>query len=365
MSNLHKKLTKKRVLIPTAIILLLIVARILLPFVLLRVINDRLANLDGYRGYVKDIDLHLYRGAYVIDSIDFVKTGDSIPVPFVSVKTVDLSVQWEALFDGRIVAEIILTKPDLNFAVAKGKSGGGEGGKVHQSGEGVDWVKTIKDLVPIKINRLVVSDGKIAYRDFSTDPEVDVRIDHLDMEASNLSNATSDSSRLPSSVEATGNAFGKGNFNLSAKMNILKKIPDLDLNFSIESVDMTHFNDFLRAYSNADVESGIFNLYTEVILNDSELEGYVKPVMEHVDVVDWKKEDEPFIDKLWESLVGAVAEIFENQPTDRLATRVPLRGNVEDIDAGLLTTIWNIFRNAFIEAFSKDLEGTIEFSSGG
>lgn len=338
------------------IAVILIGIRIALPFVVLKVVNNKLADLDGYRGYVKDIDLHLYRGAYIIDSIDFVKTGDSLPLPFVSVKEVDISIEWRALFKGRIVSEIILNTPALNFA-----TGDSDKGEVTQSGEETDWIQTVKELTPFSINRFEVINGTIAYKDFATEPKVDIRITHLDVVAKNLTNVEKPDEQLPASVEASGNAFDGGNFTLSAQMNVLKQIPDIDLNFKIEDAPMVNFNSFLRAYTNTDAEEGTFNLYTEVAVKDAAIDGYVKPVIENLTIIQWKEEEEPFLNKVWQSIVGGVTSAFKNHPKDRFATQVPVNGNVMEVETGIWVTIWNVVKNAFIEAFTKSLEGTIDF----
>ncbi|HKJ78584.1 MAG TPA: hypothetical protein VKA10_03570, partial [Prolixibacteraceae bacterium] len=95
---------------------LLLAFRIALPFLVKNYVNKTLDGLDGYTGSVSDVDLNLFRGAYVIDSLNIKMTGDTIPIPFVSIPKTDISVHWRALFDGAIVGEIIFTQPDINFA---------------------------------------------------------------------------------------------------------------------------------------------------------------------------------------------------------------------------------------------------------
>ena len=77
-------------------------------------------------------------------------------------------------------------------------------------------------------------------------------------------------------------------------------------------------------------------------------------------IVDWK-EDKKGIQIIWEAIVGAVTEVFENQPQDQFATKVPLEGNLNDPDAGILPTIWNVFSNAFVDAFKKQTDNAIDF----
>jgi len=74
------------------LVLMLVAARLALPYAVKGYANRRLAELDAYQGHVGDIDIHLWRGAYSIDDITIVKKGASRPVPFFRGKRIDLSV---------------------------------------------------------------------------------------------------------------------------------------------------------------------------------------------------------------------------------------------------------------------------------
>ncbi len=333
---------------------ILIALRIALPFILKNYVNKTLHNLDGYTGSVQDVDLALFRGAYVIDSLNIEKTGDSIPVPFIDIARIDLSVHWKALFDGAVVGEVVMADPEVNFAEVEGEA--------KQDGKGADWTETLKNLMPLKINRFEVENGKISFRDFSTNPKVDVFIDNLNLVATNLTNVESKEERLPSTLTASGSSLGGGHLNIDAKMNILKKVPDLDLDLTFEDVELTALNDFIKAYTHTDVEEGTFNLYSEIIIDDSKLDGYVKPVLENLKIIDLAKEKEGFLQKTWELIVAGVTELFENQRKEQLATEVPLTGNLNNLQVGIVPTIWNVFKNAFVEALSKRIDNTIEFN---
>ena len=60
-----------------------------------------------------------------------------------------------------------------------------------------------------------------------------------------------------------------------------------------------------------------------------------------------------------EGLVDVAAKILENRQEEQVATQIPLRGEIEDPDVDVLTTMVNLLRNAFVAAFSHSLEGSI------
>lgn len=349
----------KKWIIILSVVAVLVAIRLALPGIVKKYVNKTLDEMEGYSGQVEDIDIRLIRGAYVIKELELVQTGDSIPIPFLDIERIDLSVHWGALLKGRVVGEVVMDRPIVNFASAEDESGE----TVSQDGSEADWTETLDDLIPIQVNRFEINNGKISFKDFSSEPQVDVFIDNLNLLATNLSTVQDKSKKLPANLKATGTSLGGGQLNIVADLNLLKEIPDLDLDLKFEGVDVTALNNFAQAYANIDVERGTFNLYTEIAVDNAELSGYVKPIFEDLKIIDWKKEEEGFLHKIWETVVAGVVTIFENQPKDQFATKVPLSGNLNDLEAETWPSIWNIVKNAFIEAFSKDLEGTVDINT--
>ena len=53
-------------------------------------------------------------------------------------------------------------------------------------------------------------------------------------------------------------------------------------------------------------------------------------------------------------------EIFENQPTDQFAMRIPVSGTLDNAQQNIWAGFVSIFSNAFGSAFTKDTDGTID-----
>jgi len=352
---------KKVWIILGTIVVLVVVARLMLPYFVTRYVNKVLADIDGYEGSISDVDIHLIRGAYSIHDLKLFKVNGRDKVPFIDIATTDLSVEWSALFKGSVVGEVIFERPQLNFI-------GGDGdetkkpGNDTQTGENVDWTKPIKELMPLQINRLEINNGSVFFYDFTTKPKVDIHLDSLQLLATNLNNADKQEVRLPSNVIASATSVGGGKLNLNMDINVLKEIPDLDLNMKFEQINMPALNDFFVAYSKVDIERGTFNLYSELVVKDSKITGYVKPVAQNIKVVDWEKDKKNPFNLVWQGIVGVVAEFFENQKEDQFATKVPIQGDLKNVKSGVWPTIWNVFRNAFVSAFEKNTDNTVKFS---
>ena len=336
-------------------VILLVVARALLPYAIERYVNRVLARNPSYIGHVGDIDVALIRGAYTIQDVRVDKRNGKVPVPFFAAESVDLSIQWHALlFDRALVGEAEFMHPKLNFV---------QGPSVEQSqaGQGVDWRKTVEDLFPFRINRTAVHDGEIHFRTFHTEPPVNVYLHHVELVALNLTNAESREGSRVATLDMHGIPMNAGMLHVRMKLDPFaeKTSPDFEFAGEVTGTDLTQWNDFLRAYGKFDVKRGTFSVFSELRAHQGAFEGYVKPFFGDVDVVDVKKDlpEKGLLGTLWQAIVGATDEVFQDQSHDRVATRIPISGTVSDPKVGFWTTLGNVVKNAFIQSLVPRLEG--------
>ncbi|HNP69376.1 MAG TPA: DUF748 domain-containing protein [Aequorivita sp.] len=353
MTNNPKKsrFKKKRYIVPIIILILLIAFRLYLPTLVKNYVNKVLADIPGYYGQVEDIDIALIRGAYVINGMYLNKGTAESQVPFLNFPKSDISIEWKSLFKGKIVSEIIMTSPEVIYVFEDQKD---ESGDANVD----DWTKALTDLVPIDINHFEVYDGKLAFVQLSAEPNIDLQINNLQLTADNLRNVVEKERILPSPIRASGVSIGKGKVSLEGNMNLVKEIPDMDLSFSLQDAEATALNDFTRHYAGLDFDKGTFGIFSEVAIADGHLVGYIKPLLTDTKLIG---EDDGFLGVLWEGFVGFFKFILKNQGTDTLATKVPIEGDLNNVEAGIWPTVFNIFENAWIKAFTSEVDNDIEF----
>jgi hypothetical protein len=350
----RKKRRKLRILLITLGILVII--RLCLPYIVLHFLNEKLSKLDGYYGHVDDVDLAIYRGAYVIKDIylDKVDKDKKDTTDFFATPAIDISVEWNAIFDGKIVGEIEFEKPVIKYTMDKTV-----GKEVEK--DSTDLVQLVKDLLPIRINRLAVNDGQIHYVDQTKQPLVDVPLTAVYAEAKNLTNEPDAGVLLPATVELKSKLYD-GLFSINVKLDPLNKIPTFDINATLTKTNMVHLNPFFKAYANFDLKAGNMSMYTEFAAKDNKFAGYVKPLITDLDVVQFEREEGNVLQIGWEALIGSTAEVFQNQRKDQLATKVPIEGSFKKPDIGIFEAIWAVLGNAFISALKPALDNSISIS---
>jgi hypothetical protein len=334
--------------------LLLLGARAAAPTLIQRYVNRVLDRTEGYRGSIGDVDLALLRGAYTIEDVRMDKESGKVPVPLFRAREVDLSIEWRALFDGSVVGEVWFERPELNFV-------SGPRDAAEQSGAEGDWRKTVKDLFPVKINKVTVRDGAVHFRNFASEPPVDVYLRDVQATVRNLTNSADLAGDTVARAELSARAMERGRIEARAAIDPYADEPSFDLDVSASDVALTDWNDFFRAYAGVDVQRGALRLFAELQAKNGRFDGYVKPFLENVDVLDVREEvpEQGFFASLWEGLVGGTAEVVQDQNEDRVATRIPISGDVDAPQVGFWTTLGNVLRNAFIEAFVPALEHSV------
>ncbi|MEZ0486778.1 DUF748 domain-containing protein [Fibrella aquatica] len=348
---------KRSVKILIALLVLIIVARLLLPWFVLRYVNKTLADMGDYTGYVDDIDIALLRGAYQINDLTIKKINGKVKEPFIEIPRTDLSVEWQSLFKGKLVGEVECYEPELNFAFSNNEA-------TSQTGEGADWTKLVKDLLPIQINRFAVINGRIDLASLVTKPRADMSFHNVNGELRNIRNVEEKAGSLPSPVWLTGDVPGYGGtMRFDANMYLLKELPDFNYNLKFTNLQLVKLNPLAREYANVDFERGTMSVFSEMAMNDGKLNGYLKPLTKDMKVFKLKEPGEKrTVGRFFtELLAEAGSEVLENQKRDQVATRVPLTGTIDAIQTPVWPTIFGVLRNAYVEAFEQKFDDDVTF----
>ncbi len=339
------------------LVALLLALHLLLPYLLRDYLNDKLADMGDYRGQISDVDLAWWRGAYRLDELLIVRKDQEMPVPFVQIASIDIAVSWRSLWNDRaIVAEVIFERPVLNFV------DGGENGDDSQSGEGTDWREELEELLPITLNELRLVDGQVSFRNYQSDPQVDVRISEIQATFHNLTNVEGDDGTRVARFGGDGLLLGHAPVEAQASFDPFKDFYDFEMRLRARDIDLTELNDLSGAYGKFDFKAGNGDLVIEASAEQGQLDGYIKPLLHDVEIFDWQQDvsdsDKGFFRSTWEALVGISENVLKNQSEDQFATRVPLSGSLQDAETSPLQAFIAILRNGFVEAFDPRFEGS-------
>ncbi len=336
------------------IIVLLVALRLALPSLIRNQINDRLADIPGYRGHLDHVTLSLWRGAYALNGLSIFKRDGERESPFFSLKRMDLSLAWRDLLHGKFVSDIVMVQPELIIA---------QGPTPESTQDDTDrrWQAVLEDIVPIDIQHFKVEHGIVRYIDDTKSPRVDLFLKNMQLVATGLKNRPEETDEeFPAKIQAQGDTLGEGRLNLLVEAEPLAAQPHFHLSFKLTGLNLPALNESMRAMANVEVKKGVFDLVVEMAGKDGAFQGYVKPFFTDLDFkVNEEKRGNPLA-HLWEKIVSGVAWLVKNKDRDQVATRVPFQGEFGDPQIGLWATIRNLFRHGFVRAFNPVVEGSVD-----
>jgi hypothetical protein len=346
---------RHKLLFSTLIVLVagLVALRFFLPEIVRDQINARIDRMGDYHGRVDDVDIHLWRGAYTLNGLVIEKATGKVPVPLLAAPRLDLSISWKEIFHGGLVGKAEFDQPELNFV-------DGATGADSQSGRGVDWRQQLEALVPMKLNELRVVDGKVFFRNFISDPPVDLRATSVNGVIHNLTNVRDKQGKRVADLEFHADILGQAPLETRAKFDPFEDFQDFDFDLKVTGIELTKLNQLFQAYAKLDAASGHGDIVVQLQAKDGELSGYAKPIMQDVKIASWQQDvveqhDNP-LRVAWEATAGFVKNLFKNQPENQLATKVEFRGSIKDPKTSTLDTLINILHNAFVEAYKPQFE---------
>lgn len=335
------------------ILVALLIVRILLPSWVEDFVNRSIDELESYEGQIADVDLALWRGAYTIKGIAIHKADTSEDLPFFEAEQIDVSLEWKALLKGAVVGELHFVRPILRFV---------QDDEEPQLGDEGGWARALQSLVPIELNRVEVVDGMVSYRGRRELALPDLVVEKFHLLAQDITNEKSDERELPATIEASGSVMSGAELTVRGRFDLLAEEPAMDASLTCETIDLVELNELLRRKAAIDVKSGQLDVYSEWALMDSKLDGYLKLIAEDVEIFDLQEDAGNPLEIIWQGLAGILVQTTKNQSRDQFATKVPFKGDLENLDTGVMASIVSTLENAFVQAMQRDLDGTIKLS---
>jgi hypothetical protein len=355
----------KPIKIALAFALLLLIARAAAPPLMVRYVNNLLQQQPGISGQVRDIDLALWRGGYVIKDIDINQHNASGTLPLFAAKRIDIRISWPALLQGDIVSSMAFEQPVIMALDRTEQEDITEDAVLNER----TWIGLANNLTLFSIDELSLQNGRIEFSVIAKDLFGELILSQVNGHISNLhNNAASD---LLSTIDIKGTVGDAAPVSIQGKFNPNASKPSFDINMQMAKLAAAETDSIIKIYAPFDVEAGAFELAAELASDNGQVTGYVKAGIYQLDVFSWKEDviadvvhgkDNP-LQLFVEGVSAILASILENRETKMIATRIPIKGDISSPDVSLLNALSGLLRNAFIRAYNMDVEDIIDYSS--
>ena len=201
--------------------------------------------------------------------------------------------------------------------------------------------------ISYRIETLLAADGELGFVNRTVDPGYRLFLSDARLIVEGLASR----SEQVSQARLEGLFMGSGETVASGVFRPDRDGADFEVAVAIRGTELSALNDLLRTYAKLDVTAGRFSFYSELEVAEGQLDGYIKPLFEDVDIYDPEQDrHKGFFKRVWEGIAEGLTEILANRPRDEVATLADLEGSVENPDASNWQILYNVVRNAFFEA---------------
>ncbi len=345
-----------------AVVLLLLVRLVGSP-IATSIANRKLAELPDYRGEVDSVTLSLWRGTASIENLRLhERDAREDDPPLLHVRHAQFHWAPDSLFRGRLGGRIDVVGLELTIVKHErvedlSKAADEVEDKASDVAEKLDaWQSVLADAFPLELASLDVTESRVRFLDTSYDPRVDIALENLTVRATGLKNRHA-GEELPAHVVLSGVTTGGGQLRAEIRADPVAELPRFETQFELKQLSLPACNALLKAYADADVSRGEFEIFIEATAREGRYEGYVKPFFKDLDFTNPSDADKNIAEKAKEAVVSAVANVLKSDDEDKVATKAPFSGNFENNEVDLWTTIGTLLRNAFVEALREGFEG--------
>ncbi|WP_166423493.1 DUF748 domain-containing protein [Paraglaciecola sp. 20A4] len=353
------KRQRKTLITLLSLAVVLVALRLVAPYALEMSVNYAIKTTPGLSGQVGDVSIALYRGAYQVKDIELNLVDGGLQKPLISIEQLDISVLWSALFNGSIVSEMTFLKPQFYYADNDQRTE--EINKDAQNEQ--TWITLANRLVPFSIDRIDIIDGRLMFETISAERKTLTEITDVHGQISNLTNSKQRSGSLVTHLELDAEIAGVCPLTVSGSYDPYASKPTFNVDVEMQRLPVKHIDHVISFYSPFDVEAGQIDFAMEFASEQGKVSGYVKAGIYDLSVFDWQEDvvkdgDNPF-QWLFEAAAGGISELFEGGKKDLIATRVPLQGQIDDIETPLWPAISAIIKNAFIKSLDIKVDKTV------
>ena len=332
-------------------IALLVIARLILPHVLLAAANQRLRDAHAVTGHLQDLSLGLLRGRIIFSGVRINAQDEAGRIENVlEVGEVRARLSWTALLHGELAGAITISEPVLHLR--PGPAAPADAALPTWSDD--TWRAALARLVHLRVTAITVENGTIIYSDRVRAVQgrltgIAGRIDDLGLPATD---------GRPATFTFAGRTPGDGDLAISGSFLASPDRPHAEVSAQLEHVDLPKLDPLIAAYESLGFASGTFAGYVKARVDGQDLSGEFKPIFRHLQVTAFRTSDGAAATSLfWRIVVPVAAWILKNPDHDQQAARVPIAGRIQDPRTDLWTVVTSALDNAFISAIVPGFDG--------
>jgi len=340
------------------VLVLLVLVQLVGSPIATHIVNGRLAKMPQFTGHVGAVRLQLWRGTISMHDLELVDRANAGDGPVVVAPHGSLSLSWAPLFRGRVGGDASTEKARV-VMIKRAETAKDEQEKAKKLlGKPIvrAWQDVLAKEFPLEFRKIEIKDSQLRFEDRSDPQAVSLSLDQISLTLTGFSNREKGDDPLPAHLDLKATIAGSGHLTVGAQADPADRQPRFEVKMELKGLDLPRLHDFLVRYALVDVQSGRFDLYTEVSAAGGGYQGYTKPFFKDLQFKAVPDPEKNLLQRAATTVASAVQNALKNEQGD-VATKAPFEGNFEDNKVDLWATLENLLRNAFIQALREGLEG--------
>jgi membrane protein len=331
-----------------------------LPTLWTQIVNFTLRRIPGYSAHVDHVEFNLFSGRLLLRGVSVDQVIDRRDVPLLRIETLRIHVSWKSLMRGRIVGEIDVSRPRVQIdlehlpGAPQKTTASAAPGPTPDSGR---WQEKIQALMPFQM-QLTLTEGQLGVLGVPGQEAERLSIQGLELRIKNLTNSKKFTGTLMAFLECQMQVLERGALNFQASGYPLSLQPTFNVDAKLQNLNLVQLSPFLQHIAGIQVRRGIAEAYLEAAAKGGQLQGYVKPVIDHLDIAPLERN---FKEKTKGRLAEGVIKVLQNRKDDRIATTIDFEGPLDHPTIDIWGASLGIIKNAFRDALDNKLENRVWF----
>jgi membrane protein len=337
----------------------LVATRAVLPYLLIRGVRFALAKIPGHQGRLTGLELHLVRGILSLRQLAVARSPGQAANSLFEVERLTLKIDWKRLITGALLAELRLERPRarVDLATLRDRHAETQSEERAQPDGRRCWRQRARDLLDFRIN-LALTGGALELTNVPGLNGTALRADDIDGSIENLTNSARLSSTLLARVECRARVMTAGRLALRAQAYPFADQPTFDADMTLQGLDLAPLGPVIRQHAGFDVTQGTLEVYGEAAAKDGRLRGYLKPIVEHLEV---ERQDRGLAATVKQAGARVATRLFEHKKDGRIATRLEFDGSIDRPDIDILGAVGNFISSAYLSPLGAELEDRVRF----
>ncbi len=314
-------------------------------------INKFLAEFSPvYILHVEDFDISLIRMAYRFENV----TGKLRlnEQEFLAIESVDVSVAWRELIEGKIhtdieVSEMKLTGDPTVLTASTSKEAAP-----------VEDAKQVKDnLFPLRVTRLVLRHSSIEIGDVvGLGEEKKLVLNEVEARVNNL---TPEREMSQTFFTIQGAILGSAILKVTGKAEMNRKPRAWDMDIEMHDFNLVEANPILKRMVPFTFTSGKMDLFGEIKSENDEMVGYLKPFLHNADIIDSREHFKNGKQFLYE-IGGALGNFLLQRDKEKTtATKINFKRKNGKLDYSLGEVLGSAIEHKTAKPFTPQIDDSL------